>query len=30
MDRLIYNFFGLLDKMFDWVNNIFKKKKRKK
>ena len=30
MDRFIYNFFGLLDKLFNWVDNIFRKKKRKK
>ena len=29
MDRFIYNFFGLLDKLFNWVDNIFKKKKKK-
>ena len=29
MDRFIYNFFGLLDKLFIWVDNIFKKKKKK-
>ena len=29
MDRFIYNFFGLLEKLFNWVDNIFKKKRKK-
>ena len=28
IDKFIYNFFGLLDKMFSKIDNIFKRKKK--
>jgi len=29
IDKFIYNFFGVLDNLFDKIHNIFKKKKNK-
>ncbi len=30
IDRFVYTFFGVLDKVCEWIDNIFKTKKKKK
>jgi hypothetical protein len=30
IDKFLYNFFGALDNLFEKLDNIFKKKKKKK
>ena len=30
IDKFLYNFFGLLDKASQWIDNIFLNKKKKK
>ena len=29
MDKIIYNFFSMLDKLGDCIDNLFKKKRKK-
>lgn len=30
IDKFLYNFFGMLDKVSEWIDKIFFKKKKKK